>query len=356
MSLSRPSDDDVVSSRGVRGKYTHNYEDYDHSGRPEDSHTRPCGPTSRRSRSRSIRRDSRERFPNRLSPPSGRRDHDNASRRHKSPIQTYDLSVNANATTTPPTDAGDGTSTGTARPSLPYIYQQNEFIRICTDLIRKCGCESELRDFLSSLDRGASVDLSSYSDPQVRKKFRHLARALYLSRADSRLRKPAECNISLLEALDEKLSYIQRKVAAQGPYQRPARGADDPEPASETASSAFPDHPGGPSGRELLSLREMHEQGFFVGYEDVQREFMNRHASHDVWGRTPQQQLALLRAKEAGAAEDAAEAAQPWRVFDREKEIVAGSRIDRDGYDRLLQSGKEFSDTFGPAQSHTSFI
>ncbi|ORM40719.1 uncharacterized protein BXIN_2406 [Babesia sp. Xinjiang] len=242
-----------------------------------------------------------------------------------------------------------------SRTSLPYIYQQAEFIRICTDLIRKCDCESELRLFLSTLDTGGSVDVSQYADAQVRKKFRHLGRALYLCRENTRLSKPAECNISLLEAFDEKLPYIRRKVESQGPYTRTCRGAEGTDSSLDAGATVSHRLGEEDSADTLVSLREMHEQGFFVGYEDVHKSFMSRHTSHDLWGKTPQQQLAMLRSSDSGPSSGDKGADQPWKVFDR-GELESGSRIDRNGYDCLLQNVKESSASFGPGQSHSSFI
>ncbi|GFE54609.1 hypothetical protein BaOVIS_020130 [Babesia ovis] len=241
---------------------------------------------------------------------------------------------------------------GTTRPSLPYIYQQAEFIRICTDLIRKCDCESQLRDFFSSLDTGRSIDLRQYTDAQVRKKFRHLGRALYLSREGDQLSKPTECNISLLDALEEKLPYIRQKADALGTYVRPSRDPEVNQTMLGKGNNNLPFTMNEKDANTLVSLREMHEQGFFVGYEDVHKEFISRHTTHDVWGKTPQQQLELMRSVETGKDDGNT---QPWKVFDR-KELEASSKIDHSGYDRLLESTKDFSSSFGPGKSYTSFI
>nr|BAN64490.1 hypothetical protein [Babesia bovis] len=229
-----------------------------------------------------------------------------------------------------------------SRPGLPYIYQQAEFIRICTDLVRKCDFESGLRDFFEKLDSGNSIDLSQYADNQVRKKLRHLGRALYLNREGNMLTKPAECTISFIDAFDEKLSYIRHKVELQGTYVRPVCAPETMDNRNSDVPTVDID-----SG-SLLSLREMHEHGFFVGYEDMQKEFISRHASRDVWGKTASEQAALSR-------ESDKESSQPWRVFDR-KELELGSGIDRDKYERLLESGSEISTSFGPGKLRTSFI
>ncbi|CDR95134.1 hypothetical protein, conserved [Babesia bigemina] len=311
-----------------------------------------------RSRSRSRTRDSPDAAPSRprredsAKAPLATRTGGKHPGSSQSPVATKPDGA-SNAECNP--NAGDDGSRGN-RSTLPYIYQQREFIRICTDLIRKCECESELKSFLSSLDNGASVDLGRYGDAHVRKKFRHLARALYLHRSESTVRKPPECNISLLEALTEKLPYIRQKAQAQGPYVRHSRPAESSEPSENNASDMSQSNTTDPSDRELLSLREMHEQGFFVEYEALQKEFADRHASHDVWGKTPQEQLAIMREKESASKSSDAENSQPWKVFDREKEIVSGSKIDDKGYAHLLQSGKNLGEIFGPGQTHSSFV
>ncbi|EDO06254.1 hypothetical protein BBOV_II002990 [Babesia bovis T2Bo] len=247
----------------------------------------------------------------------------------------------ADVVKTPLLNASSSTgSIAKSRPGLPYIYQQAEFIRICTDLVRKCDFESGLRDFFGKLDSGSSVDLSQYADNQVRKKLRHLGRALYLNREGNMLTKPAECSISFIDAFDEKLSYIRHKAELQGTYVRavsaPETPTDNDTPSVDIDSGS------------LLSLREMHEQGFFVGYEDMQKEFISRHASRDVWGKPASEQVALSR-------ESDKESSQPWRVFDR-KELELASGIDRAKYERLLESGNEMSTSFAPGKLHTSFI
>ncbi|GBE61645.1 hypothetical protein BOVATA_031380 [Babesia ovata] len=312
----------------------------------------------RRSRSRSCTRDSPGAGPSRprrgdsTNPPLAARSNEKRSGSFEAPVV---LKPDDASTAEGGSNAGGGDSRG-SRSTLPYIYQQREFIRICTDLIRKYECESELESFLSSLDNGASVDLGHYSDAHVRKKFRHLARALYLHRSESIVRKPPECNISLLEALSEKLPYIRQKAEAQGPYVRHSRPAEGSEPSESNASATSQYNTADPSAKELLSLREMHEQGFFVEYETLQKEFADRHTSHDVWGKTPQEQLQIMRSKEFASKSSDAENAQPWKVFDREKEIVSGSQIDDNGYTHLLQSGKNFEEIFGPGQVHSSFV
>lgn len=244
---------------------------------------------------------------------------------------------------------------GAEKEALPYIYQQAEFIRICGDIIRKFDGEHALCKFLSLLDEGSAIDLNSYLDAQMRKKFRHLGKALYLSRTDSYLRKPDECNISLLEAFHEKRPYILQKVEAKGPYVRPTQYDQRAEEPTGDHSATTMGTISAPDTAEMLSLREMHEQGFFVDYDNV-KKFMDKHAIHDVWGKTPQEQLKLMRAKDLPKDGECEEASEPWKVFDREKEIVSATKIDKVSYDRLLQSNKDFRDSFTEGKYHSSFI
>ncbi|KAK1442704.1 hypothetical protein BgAZ_302220 [Babesia gibsoni] len=253
-------------------------------------------------------------------------------------------------------ETGKPIGDGKSKDALPYIYQQAEFVRITADLIRKCNFESGLRRFLSVLDKGGTIDLNDYADAQVRKKIRHLAKALYLSRNDSCLAKPDECNISLLEALEEKMSYIRQKVEAQGPYIRPARTENNFEGHTSSNDKASNEGLNAKEMAEMMSLREMHEQGFFVDYENVQKEFMDKHALQDVWGKTPQQQMHLMMKKNASKLNGEEEESQPWNVFDREKEIVSSSKIDKMSYERLIQSNKDFTESFTKGKCYSSFI
>lgn len=246
------------------------------------------------------------------------------------------------------------TSSNTKRePSpekLPYVYQQSEMIRISQDIIRKCDSEDQLISFFQILDRGEYFDLSLLSDLKLRKKLRHLAKALYLERDGQKFKTPPECNISLVSTFKELLPYIKIKANAQGPYKR-ARVTENP--LTEKVDANFHPKLSTSEASELLSLREMHEQGFFVDYENVQKEFMKKHQQLDVWGKTAEQQKVILASKDKGSNSDDE---QPWRVFDRERDLESGNKIGLKEYKKLLVSNKDFHKNFDSVSNSTSFL
>ncbi|UKJ89584.1 hypothetical protein MACJ_002835 [Theileria orientalis] len=231
---------------------------------------------------------------------------------------------------------------------LPYIYQQPEFIRITQDIIRKCDAEDVLVGFLRTLDEDQSYNLSKISDQQLKKKLRHLSKALYLERNDSEFKKPPECKISLFEVYNELSPFIKTKINSQAPYQRKAQSSDsDPEKLKLhddskrklTAEEAS----------ELMSLREMHEQGFFVDYENIQKEFIKKQKTVELWGKTPEEQRKLL------ASENESEE-QPWRVFDRERDLLGASKTNTNDYRNLINASNDFKESFKVVTKSTSFM
>ncbi|KAK2198260.1 hypothetical protein BdWA1_001269 [Babesia duncani] len=236
-----------------------------------------------------------------------------------------------------------------AEKELPYVFQQAEFIRIAVDIIRKCSAEDILRCFLNDLDKGEAVDISQFPDDKLRKKLRHISKALYLERDDLVYRKPPECKISLVSILEDKLDYLKNKAAMQGPYERRSKNKVE---AAKDQQDKKPKPLSKDEAAKLLSLREMHEQGFFVDYDNIHKEFMNRHAIIDVWGKSPEEQLALMRAKESGKVETE----QPWRPFDREKDLATPSKMSFKEYKSLQEASKSFKASLDDGRTFTSFM
>ncbi|BAM42236.1 conserved hypothetical protein [Theileria orientalis strain Shintoku] len=231
---------------------------------------------------------------------------------------------------------------------LPYIYQQPEFIRITQDIIRKCDAEDVLVEFLRALDENQSYDLSKISDQQLKKKLRHLSKALYLERNNSEFKKPPECKISLFEVYNELSPFIKTKINSQEPYQRKVQSSDN-EPEKRKLHDDSKWKLTAEEASELMSLREMHEQGFFVDYENIQKEFIKKQKTAELWGKTPEEQRKLL-------ASDNEPEEQPWRVFDREKDLLGASKTNASDYRNLLNSANDFKESFKVVTKSTSFM
>ncbi|XP_952964.1 uncharacterized protein TA07685 [Theileria annulata] len=234
--------------------------------------------------------------------------------------------------------------------SMPYVYQQSEFLRICQDIIRKCDSEDVLVNFLETIDKGECFDLSLVRDQQLKKKLRHLSKALYLERLDSKYKRPPECTISLLTIYNELLPFIRSKVSKQGEYTKPKQIE---EPTKESSKP-------GPESRltveeasELLSLREMHEQGFFVDYENIEKEFTKRHKQVDLWGKTPAEQKALLESQSDEKDET------PWNHFDRDRDFLSSNTVKLGKVGertKFLDSTRDYKESFKPVAKTSSFI
>ncbi|EAN31646.1 hypothetical protein TpMuguga_04g00294 [Theileria parva strain Muguga] len=234
--------------------------------------------------------------------------------------------------------------------SLPYVYQQSEFLRICQDIIRKCDSEDVLIKFFETIDKGESFDLSLVRDQQLKKKLRHLSKALYLERNDSQFKRPPECNISLLTVYNELLPYIRLKVSTQGEYTKPKQTLESTKESSKQSPESKLTVE---EASELLSLREMHEQGFFVDYENIEKEFTKRHKQVDLWGKTPAEQKALLASQSDENDE------QPWNHFDRDRDFLSASSVKAGKVGertKLLDSTRDYKESFKPVAKTSSFI
>lgn len=235
-----------------------------------------------------------------------------------------------------------------------FVYLQAEFLRLTVDLVHKFNFNDELKEYLYLLDRGETIRLTDISNPNIRKKMRHLLRALYVEEKNGYYTKPSDCDISLRHLLDEFGEYIEDKCRnlpkpkERNKYTVKDTKNDQTVPESTlnggnddpiiTATTGAADDEGTDIKTSLKSLRELHEEGFYVDYKEMQKEFIKKHKAIDLWGLSAEEQLLAMN--------DQAQHAHA--IYGEDEGYVIGSAVKSILGDTIRQvNNKEYKELIG---------
>ncbi|CRG97620.1 conserved Plasmodium protein, unknown function [Plasmodium gallinaceum] len=243
-----------------------------------------------------------------------------------------------------------------------HIYDSKEMIRLTINILQNYNFLNNLKILYQKLDKKKKISLENVKDLKLKKKLRHLFRAWRLEKKEEFYRKPSNFRESILDIFNSLFYFFLSKIDIQKLRKNINKRKNNlikkeskENPDIMNDNNALSDYSTNNeninyknqflndlqedysylmqnANDKVISLREMHEEGYFKNSQQKYKEFLEKHKKIDLWGKNEQEQKFLLNSKSKP---------NERKTFDRETDLCINKFIKKEDYKNLIKNTKE---------------